>query len=54
MKAELLRQLVEDRRNERAVVLATNLDTGDQTLLYPLEAAPNPQTTFSRRPAPRS
>ena len=40
MKAELLRQLVEDRRNERAVVLATNLDTGEQTLLYPLEGGP--------------
>ena len=37
MKAELLSQLVEDRRNERAVVLATNLDTGEQSLLYPLE-----------------
>jgi xanthine dehydrogenase accessory factor len=38
VKAELLSQLVEDRRNERAVVLATNLDTGEQMLLYPLEA----------------
>ena len=38
MKAELLSQLVEDRRNERATVLAVNLDTGEQTLLYPLEA----------------
>ena len=38
MKAELLSRLVEDRRNERAVVLATNLDTGEQLLLYPLEA----------------
>ena len=37
MKAELLSQLVEDRRNERAVVLATSLDTGEQGLLYPLE-----------------
>ncbi len=37
MKAELLSQLVEDRRRERAVVLATNLDTGGQILLYPLE-----------------
>ncbi len=37
MKAELLRQLVEDRRNERATVLAMNLDTGEHTLLYPLE-----------------
>ena len=37
MKAELLSQLVEDRRHERAVVLATNLDTGEQILLYPLE-----------------
>ena len=37
MKAELLSQLVEDRRNERAVVLTTNLDTGEQSLLYPLE-----------------
>ena len=37
MKAELLSQLVEDRRNERAMVLATNLDTGEQILLYPLE-----------------
>ncbi|MEE8146950.1 MAG: XdhC family protein [Longimicrobiales bacterium] len=38
MKAELLSQLVEDRRHERAVVLATNLDTGEQMLLYPLDA----------------
>ncbi len=37
MKAELLSQLVEDRRNERATVLAMNLDTGEHTLLYPLE-----------------
>ena len=37
MKAELLSQLVEDRRHERAVVLGTNLDTGEQILLYPLE-----------------
>ncbi len=38
MKTELLSQLVEDRRNERAVVLATNLDSGEQMLLYPLDA----------------
>ena len=38
MKAQLLSQLVEDRRSERAVVLATNLDTGEQSLLYPLES----------------
>ena len=37
MNANLLSQLVEDRRNERAVVLATNLDTGEQVLLYPRE-----------------
>ena len=37
MKAELLSQLVEDRRNERAVVLTTNVDTGEQVLFYPLE-----------------
>ena len=37
MRAELLSQLVEDRRNERAVVSCTNLDTGEQILLYPLE-----------------
>ncbi len=37
MKAELLSQLVEDRRNERAVVSCTNLVTGAQVLLYPLE-----------------
>ncbi len=40
MKAELLSQLVEDRRNERAVVSCTNLDTGEQVLLYPLETSP--------------
>ena len=39
MKADLLGQLVEDRRNERAVVLATNLDNGEQVLLYPLETS---------------
>ena len=37
MKAELLSRLVEDRRHGRAVVLATNLDTGEQILLCPLE-----------------
>ncbi|MEE8147044.1 MAG: XdhC family protein [Longimicrobiales bacterium] len=37
MKAELLSQLVEDRSNERATVLVMNLDTGEHTLLYPLE-----------------
>ncbi len=39
MKAELLSQLVEDRRQGRAVVLGTNLDTGEQILLYPLETS---------------
>ena len=38
MKTELLERLVEDRRDERPVVVATNLDTGEQVLLYPLEA----------------
>ena len=37
MRADLLSQLVADRRNERGVVLATNLDDGEQILLYPLE-----------------
>ncbi len=37
MKAELLAQLVKDRRRDRAVVLATNLDSGEQVLLYPLD-----------------
>ncbi len=40
MKADLLEQLVEDRRHDRAVVLATNLESGEQILLYPLEAGP--------------
>ncbi len=51
MKAELLSQLVEDRRHERAVVLATNLDTGEQILLYPLETgagAGGPESEVSR------
>ncbi len=39
MKVELLKQLVEDRVRGRAVVLATNLDTGEQALLYPLEVS---------------
>ncbi len=39
MKTELLSQLVEDRRQGRAVVLGTNLDTGEQILLYPLETS---------------
>ena len=37
VKAEILSQLVEDRSNERATVLVMNLDTGEHTLLYPLE-----------------
>jgi len=37
VKTELLRQLVEDQRNERAVVSCTNLATGEHVLLYPLE-----------------
>ena len=38
MKAELLSQLIEDRRHNRAVVLATNLEGGEQVLLYPLDS----------------
>ena len=41
MRIELLEQLVEDRGQGRAVVLATNLDTGEQTLHYPLDADPD-------------
>ncbi len=40
MNAELLAQLVQDRRSGRAVVLATNLESGAQVLLYPLESGP--------------
>jgi len=36
VKADLLRRLVEDRQKSRAVVMATNLDGGEQVLLYPL------------------
>ena len=56
MKAELLSQLVEDRRNERAVVLATNLDTGEQILLYPLETGSEVggAETKDRGPEPES
>lgn len=36
MKVDLLRRLIEDRRNGRAVVMATDLDGGEQVLLYPL------------------
>ena len=54
MKAELLSQLVEDRRNERATVLAVNLDTGEQSLLYPLETGSEdggPETSALHRAA---
>ena len=54
MKAELLSQLVEDRRNERATVLAVNLDTGEQSLLYPLETGSEdggPETSDLHRAA---
>ena len=37
MRKAILDQLIADRENKRAVVLATNLSTGDQTLLYPEE-----------------
>jgi xanthine dehydrogenase accessory factor len=40
MKAELLEQILQDRRDKRAVVLATTLPTGEQDLLYPQEPAP--------------
>ncbi len=40
MNAALLSQLVEDRGQQRGVVLCTNLDTGEQVLLYPLETSP--------------
>ena len=57
MKAELLSQLVEDRRHERAVVLGTNLDTGEQILLYPLETgsdAGGPETSQDLQQAART
>lgn len=40
MKAELLDQLLRDRRKKRAVVLATTLPTGEEQLLYPHEPPP--------------
>jgi xanthine dehydrogenase accessory factor len=40
MKAELLEQILQDRRDKRPVVLATTLPTGEQDLLYPQEPAP--------------
>ncbi len=52
MRLELLQQLVEDRGRGRAVVLATNLDTGEQALHYPLETIPddgNPLREEARR-----
>lgn len=39
MKSDLLERLIDDRREKRAAVLATNLTTGEQTLLHPLEEA---------------
>ena len=41
MKAEVLTQLIQDRRHKRAVVVATNLESGEGALLYPLEAGPD-------------
>ncbi len=43
MKADLLTQLVQDRRSDRALVLTTNLESGEQALLYPLEVGPEDQ-----------
>jgi xanthine dehydrogenase accessory factor len=37
VETDLLGQLIEDQRNERAVVSCTHLATGEQVLLYPLE-----------------
>lgn len=45
MKAQLLEELVEAQQQQRARVLATNLDTGEQALLAPLD---------DRRPASAS
>ena len=38
MKPDVLKQLNEDRAAKRPVVLATNLTSGDQKLLYPTDA----------------
>ena len=38
MKSETMSQLLKDRKAKRAVVLATNLVTGDQALVYPADA----------------
>lgn len=42
MKRETLRQLLADREAKRPVVLATNLDTGDERLIYPAMHGPDP------------
>ena len=48
---------MEDRRSERAVVLATNLDTGEQVLFYPLETGSEvggPETSDDLQQAART
>jgi xanthine dehydrogenase accessory factor len=40
VKTEILEQILGDRRDKRAVVLATTLPGGEQRLLYPEEPAP--------------
>ena len=42
MKRETLRQLLADREAKRPVVLATNLDTGEERLLHPATHGPDP------------
>lgn len=42
MKRDTLRQLLADREAKRPVVLATNLDTGEERLLYPATHGPDP------------
>lgn len=53
MKAALLEQILRDRRDKRAVVLATTLPTGEERLVYPHEAGGDALADEARKAAAR-
>ena len=53
MKTALLEELQQARLAKRQVVLATNLNSGEQNLLYPFENEDNSEITEAARNALR-
>ena len=54
MQADTLRRILDDREAARPVVLATNLTTGSEELLYPVDAVGNPALMDAARAAMRA